>query len=156
VCGGSDTNKEVEVSRKLVGVAVLVTVAALLGQAGSASAATWPANCKTFSCVNDRLNRLHNQNAVLANRVANLNAFINQCLVELPITQYTGYMAIDGVTDVPALDFTATGDPIHLWAWGTEPGTCGSPITAKPATSSITTHGFSIRTVVPRSARLSP
>jgi hypothetical protein len=146
------------VRRILVGVAVLVTVAALLGSAGTAKAASaWPAKCRTAACVNDRLNRLHTQNTNLARAVAALNAFINQCLVTAPVTEYTGYLATDGVTDVPALDFTAAGDSVNLWAWGTAPGACGMPSTARLATARVTTHGFSIRTLAPRSAaRLIP
>jgi hypothetical protein len=143
------------VRRILVGAAVIGVMAALLASARSADAATWPAKCKTMACVNDRLNRLHNQDLKLARSVAGLNAFINQCLVVLPITQYGGYQAIDGVTEVAAVDFTATGDPVHLWAWGTDPGACGLPGSARPATARI--HGLTLRTAVPRAAvRLLP
>jgi hypothetical protein len=137
--------------RLLAGVAVLVTAAALLG-AARADAATWPAKCKTMACVNDRLNRLHNQDVKIAQAVANLNALLNQCLVVLPLTEYSGYLATDGVTDIPALDISSTGDPVDLWAWGTAPGTCGLPPAARPLTGRVMTHGVSIRALSPRVA----
>jgi hypothetical protein len=69
--------------------------------------------------------------------VSNLNAF-NKCLSVVPATQYPGYLADDGaggVIQVPALDVTATGDPIDIWLTGILAGDCGFPTVAKPVGS---------------------
>jgi hypothetical protein len=120
---------------RLLCAAILVACAALLSTAKPANAAVhWPANCRTIACVNDHMNALKAQADGLRKVVANLNAF-NKCLTLVPVTEYPYYLANDGVSSVPALDVTATGDPISVWMPAIVAGDCGAPTVLKPATS---------------------
>jgi hypothetical protein len=100
----------------------LVSAAVFLGTAGTSQAATWPAKCHNFKCVNAHLNTLHKQ-------VKNVQGFLN-CFTVAPATEYGDFLLDDGVTSTTGLDFTGTGDTIDFWLLGINPGTCGLPTTA--------------------------
>jgi hypothetical protein len=108
--------------RRLVVVALLVSAFIVIASAGTANASVkWPARCSNFKCVNAHLNALH---AAQKKTQANLNGFFN-CIGLAPMSEYSSYLADDGVTSLVALDYTASGDSIDAWVVGIPGGTCG-------------------------------
>ena len=108
--------------RRLVVVALLVSAFMVIASAGTANASVrWPARCSNFKCVNAHLNALH---TAQKNTQANLNGFLN-CIGLAPMSEYSNYLADDGVTSLNAMDYTASGDSIDAWIIGIPGGTCG-------------------------------
>lgn len=117
--------------RKLVLLSlVVVVVAAGMGAASAEARVRWPAECKTFRCVNKHMNNLHARlkgqarlNRVQNRRLNNHQAILN-CEAIIPLTQYGdpegtfGYQFNDGVNPIfstSALDVTADGDTVGAW-----------------------------------------
>lgn len=99
--------------------ASLVVSGAFMGGGGSISqaAATWPARCKTYRCVNQHLNNLNNRLGTVETSVADVQRLLDQCLRVTGITAYgipsedNGYVyaAEQEFFLVTALDFTDLG-----------------------------------------------
>lgn len=92
-------------------IAILVASFALTVGASTASAATWPAHCHSFRCVNAHLNavntRLNQQRSIVLDheqRIGNLESVIG-CLFDFPMT-----VAGDG-----SLHLTVTGNFPTAW-----------------------------------------
>lgn len=114
--------------RRLIMVTLVIAAFAVVSSAGTANASTrWPARCSNFKCVNAHLNAVHTS---LKKFEANVNGFLN-CFVIDPATEYGNFMSDDGVNSTFGLDFTASGDTVDLWMLGVDPGTCGTPTTAR-------------------------
>ena len=108
---------------------VAICAAFVAAGAGSANAATWPANCRTWTCVNGHLTRLHRVQVAQGVKLANLSRTLGGvlgCLAEGPITSYGdpsgtfGY-AFDnndglGPFLTSGIDWTTSGDPVDGWA----------------------------------------
>jgi hypothetical protein len=90
------------------------------------------------------LNALHTQNLALRTRVGQLTAF-NNCMIIAAITEYSDYLADDGVTSVTGLDYSGSGTAPDFWALGINPGACGTPATALHLKSSVVVGHSTLR-----------